>query len=454
MQVSVETTSQIERRITVQVPAAEVDEAVAARLQDTAKRVRLNGFRQGKIPMAVVRQRYGQDVRNEVVSELMRQHYVRAITEQSLNPAGYPSIEPKIDQTGKDLEFVATLEVYPEIELKSIDGTVVERPKTEITDADIDTMIETLRGQRAKFQPVERAAENGDQVKIDFQGFLGDEPFEGGAAEGHELELGSNRFIPGFEEQLIGAKAGEEKRISVTFPEDYQAEHLAGQEATFKVTVHEVSAKALPEVDADFIKEFGVEDGDADKFRAEIKSNMEREVKQAAQNRVKQQALDALQKANDVTVPQSLVDQETEGLKRQAAQQFGLGEDFDVSQLPNELFADQARTRVKVGLLLAEVIKQHELDASDDEIRARAEELASQYQQPEQAVEQYMQNDELKGQIKSAVLEDKAVDKLLEQAQVNDVSMSYEQVLQAAQQAEQSAEEAEEDEAEESDSKA
>ena len=454
MQVSVETTSQIERRITVQVPAAEVDEAVAARLQDTAKRVRLNGFRQGKIPMAVVRQRYGQDVRNEVVSELMRQHYVRAITEQSLNPAGYPSIEPKVDQTGKDLEFVATLEVYPEIELKSIDGTVVERPKTEITDADIDTMIETLRGQRAKFQPVERAAENGDQVKIDFQGFLGDEPFEGGAAEGHELELGSNRFIPGFEEQLIGAKAGEEKRISVTFPEDYQAEHLAGQEATFKVTVHEVSAKALPEVDVDFIKEFGVEDGDAEKFRAEIKSNMEREVKQAAQNRVKQQALDALQKANDVTVPQSLVDQETEGLKRQAAQQFGLGEDFDVSQLPNELFADQARTRVKVGLLLAEVIKQHELDASDDEIRARAEELASQYQQPEQAVEQYMQNDELKGQIKSAVLEDKAVDKLLEQAQVNDVSMSYEQVLQAAQQAEQSAEEAEEDEAEESDSKA
>lgn len=451
MQVSVETTSQIERRITVQVPAAEVDEAVATRLQDTAKRVRLNGFRQGKIPMAVVRQRYGKDVRNEVVSELMRQHYVRAITEQSLNPAGYPSIEPKVDQTGKDLEFVATLEVYPEIELSGIDGTTIERPQAEITDADIDTMIETLRGQRAEFQPVERAAEEGDKVKIDFQGFLGDEPFEGGSAEGHELELGSNRFIPGFEEQLVGAKAGDEKSISVTFPDDYQAEHLAGQEATFKVTVHEVSAKALPEVDADFIKEFGVEDGDADKFRAEVKSNMEREVRQAAQNRVKQQALDALQKANDVAVPQSLIQQETDGLKRQAAQQFGLGEDFDVSQLPNELFAEQAQTRVKVGLLLAEVIKQHELDASDDEIRARAEELATQYQQPEQVVDQYMQNDELKGQIKSAVLEDKAVDKLLEQAQVNDISMSYEQVLQAAQQSEEAAEE---DEAEESDSKA
>jgi len=453
MQVSVETTSQIERRITVQVPAAEVDQAVAARLQDTAKRVRLNGFRQGKIPMAVVRQRFGKDVRNEVVGELMRQHYVRAITEQSLNPAGYPSIEPTVNKDGQDLEFVATLEVYPEIELKSIDGTEIERPQTEISEADIDSMIETLRTQRAEFQPVERAAETGDQVKIDFQGFLGDEPFEGGAAEGHELELGSNRFIPGFEEQLVGAKAGDEKTISVTFPEDYQAEHLAGQEATFKVKVHAVSAKTLPELDAEFIKEFGVEDGDADKFRAEVKSNMEREVKQATQNRVKQQALDALQKANDVTVPQALIDQETEGLKRQAAQQFGLGEDFDVSQLPNELFAEQARTRVKVGLLLAEVIKHNELEASDDEIRARAEELASQYQQPEQVVEQYLKNDELKNQIKSAVLEDKAVDKLLEQAQVKDVSMSYEQVLQAAQQSQEAGEEAEE-ESDESDSKA
>ncbi|WP_353978941.1 trigger factor [Salinicola endophyticus] len=451
MQVSVETTSQIERRITVQVPASEVDQAVAARLQDTAKRVRLNGFRQGKIPMAVVRQRFGQDVRNEVVSELMRQHYVRAITEESLNPAGYPSIEPTVNQDGKDLEFVATLEVYPEIELQSIAGTEVERPQTEITEADIDQMIETLRTQRAEFQPVERGAEMGDQVKIDFEGFLGDEPFEGGAAEGHELELGSNRFIPGFEEQLVGANAGEEKRIQVTFPEDYQAEHLAGQEATFAVKVHEVSAKTMPEVDAEFIKAFGVDDGDFDKFRAEVKSNMEREVKQATQNRVKQQVLEALQAANEVSVPQSLVDQETDGLKRQAAQQFGLGEDFDVSQLPNELFADQARNRVKVGLLLAEVIKQNELEASDDEIRARAEELATQYQQPEQVVEQYLKNDELKNQIKSAVLEDKAVDKLLAQAQVKDVSMSYEDVLQSAQQSDDAADE---DESEESDSKA
>lgn len=446
MQVSVETTSQIERRVTVQVPSNEVDEAVAARLKDTAKNIRLNGFRQGRVPMAVVKQRYGRDVRNEVVGELMRQHYVRAITEQSLNPAGYPSIEPTVNEAGKDLEFVATLEVYPEFELASIEGSEIERPVASVNDADIDQMIETLRKQNAQWEMVDRAAESGDQVKIDFKGFLGDEPFEGGEAEGHELVLGSNSFIPGFEDQLVGVKAGDETEIKVTFPEDYQAEHLAGQEATFKVKVHQVSAQQLPEIDDEFVKQFGVEDGDLDKFRAEVRKNMEREVKQAVDNRVKQQALDALKQANDIPVPASLVSQETDALKRQAAQQFGLGDDFDVSQLPDELFADQAKSRVQVGLLLAEVIKVNELDASDDEIKAKVEELAQQYQQPEQVIEYYLKDEQMKNQVKSAVLEEKAVDKLLEQAQVKDVEMSYEQALQAAQQ--QGAEEdADEDEA-------
>lgn len=447
MQVSVETTSQIERRVTVQVPASEVDEAVEARLLDTAKNIRLNGFRKGRVPMSVVRQRYGRGVRDEVVGELMRERYVRAITEQSLNPAGFPSIEPKVDEAGKDLEFVASLEVYPEIELASIDGAEVERPVVEVSDADLDEMIETLRKQNAAWEEVERAAQDGDQVKIDFQGFLGDEPFDGGSAEGHELVLGSGSFIPGFEEQLVGAKAGDEPTLDVTFPEDYQAEQLAGQKATFKVKVHTVKGQVLPEVDAEFIKRFGVEDGDIEKFRAEVKMNMTREAKQAVDNRVKQQVLEALQKANDVPVPQALIQQETDALKRQAAQQFGLGEDFDVSQLPNELFSEQAKSRVQVGLLLAEVIKSNELDATDDEIRARIEELAEQYQEPQQVVEHYMNNEQLKTQVKSAVLEEKAVEKLLAQAAVKDVEMSYQQALAAAQQGTQ-AEEGEEGEAE------
>ncbi len=446
MQVSVETTSQIERRVTFQVPAAEVDEAVEARLKDTAKNIRLNGFRKGRVPMSVVRQRYGRGVRDEVVGELMRERYVKAITEENLNPAGFPSIEPKVNESGRDLEFVASLEVYPEIELAPIDGAEVERPVVEVNDADLEEMVETLRKQNASWEEVERPAEEGDQVKIDFQGFLGDEPFEGGSAEGHELVLGSGNFIPGFEEQLIGAQAGEEKEIKVTFPEDYQAEHLAGQEATFQVKVHAVKAQALPEVDETFIKRFGVEDGDVEKFHAEVKKNMTREAKQAVDNRIKQQVLEALKEANDVPVPQALVQQETDALKRQAAQQFGLGEDFDVSQLPNELFSEQAKSRVQIGLLLAEVIKANELDASDDEIRAKVEELAEQYQEPQQVIDYYMSNEQLKTQVKSAILEEKAVDKLLEQATVKDVAMSYQQALAAVQQGEQSSEQ---DEAEE-----
>ncbi|WP_027966769.1 trigger factor [Halomonas halocynthiae] len=445
MQVSVDTTSQIERRVKVQLPAAQIDDAVSARLKDAAKNVRIDGFRKGKVPMSEVTKRYGSEVRNEVVGEAMREHYVRAITEQELNPAGYPQIEASVNEAGKDLEFVAVIEVYPEIELTSIEGTDVERPVVEITDADVDEMIETLRKQNANWEDVERSAEDGDQLNIDFQGFLGDEPFEGGSAEGHDLVIGSGSFIPGFEEQLIGASAGDDKEISVTFPEDYQAENLAGQEATFNVKVHAVKGQSLPEVDEEFVKNFGVEDGDLAKLRSEIGDNMRREATQAIDNRVKQQVLDALQKANEIPVPQALVQQETDGLKRQAAQQFGLGEDFDVSQLPNELFTEQATTRVQVGLLLAEVIKANELDASDDEIKAKVQDLAKQYQEPEQVVEHYLSNEQMKTQVKSAVLEEKAVDVLLAQANVADVTMTYQEALAAAQQ---QAGDAEEDEAE------
>lgn len=434
MQVSVETTSPIERRVTVQVPAQEVDSNVDERLKDTARRVRLNGFRSGRVPMSVVRQRFGQNVRNEVVDEMMRQHYVRAITEKELNPAGYPSIEPVVNESGKDLEFVATLEIYPVIELKLPEGAEVERPQAEITETDVDEMIETLRKQNAQWTDVERTAADGDQVTIDFQGFLGDEPFEGGSAEGHQLVLGTGSFIPGFEDQLIGAAPGEEREVRVTFPADYQAEHLAGQEALFKTKMHKVQSQELPEVDGEFMKRFGVEDGNMDSFRGEVRNNMQRELKSAIDNRVRQQLVEALKARNEVSVPRSLIAQEVEGLKRQAAQQFGLGEDFDVSQLPDELFTEQARGRVEIGLLLAEVVSHFKLDADDDEIRAFIEEQAGQYEQPEQVVEHYMGNEQMKNQVKSAVLERKAMDSLMEHASVVEAPMSYQEALQAAQQ--------------------
>ena len=329
--------------------------------------------------------------------------------------------------------------------MTSIEGTDVERPVVSVSEADVDEMIDTLRKQNAAWKKLTLPLLTVTKSPS-ISGFLGDEPFEGGSAEGHALVIGSNSFIPGFEEQLIGAKAGEEKTISVTFPADYQAEHLAGQDATFKVTVHKVSSQKLPEVDAEFIERFGVEDGDEAKFRAEIKKNMTREAAQAVDNRVKQQVLEALTKANDIPVPPALVQQEPDGLKRQAAQQFGLGEDFDVSQLPNELFEEQAKSRVQVGLLLAEVIKANELDADDAAIKAKVEELAEQYQDPSEVVEYYMGNEQLKTQVKSAILEEKAVEKLLEQANVKDVEMSYQQALAAAQQQAEQDEKAEEGE--------
>ena len=448
MQASVATTSPIERTVTITVPASEVDHADNALLLETAKTVRLNGFRKGHVPMAVVQQRYGKDVRNEIVGEIMRQHYVPAVTENELNPAGWPKIDATVDEAGKDLEFVATLEIYPEIELKPIEGAEIERPQAEVTDADVEEMIETLRKQNASWTDVERAAADGDQVKIDFEGFLGEEAFEGGKAEGHELVLGSNSFIPGFEEQLVGAAAGDDKEIKVSFPADYQAEHLAGQEATFKVKVHAVKAQELPEVNEEFIAQFGLEAADVESFKVEVKKNMQRELKNAIENRVKQQVLAELTKANDILVPQALADQEIDGLKRQAAQQFGLGEDFDVSQLPGELFQDQAVQRVKTGLLLSEVVSSNEMDVSDEELNARVEEMAQQYQDPAQVTEYYGSNEQARNQLKSVLLEEKAVDKLLAQAQVKDVAMSYQEALQAAQQQEEAEEEATEAEGE------
>ncbi|WP_025733923.1 trigger factor [Carnimonas nigrificans] len=432
MQVSVETTSTIGRRLTIQVPAAQVDQAADAQLKKFQGR-RMNGFRPGKVPAKVLHSRFGAEARNEAVSEIIRENYVKALSEESLNPAGFPEIEPTVNEPGKDLEFVASIEVYPQIELKGIEGTSIERPKASITDADVDEMIESLRKQAADWSTAERAAAEGDQVKIDFEGFLGDEPFEGGKAEGHELVLGSNSFIPGFEDQLVGASAGDEPTIKVTFPEDYQAEHLAGQEATFKTRVHEVKEQALPEIDAEFTKRFGVESGDLAEFKAEVRKNMERELDTAVENSVKQQVIEALKSANPIEVPKSLIQQEIDALKRQAAQQFGLGEDFDVSQLPNELFEEQGKSRVQVGLLLAEVVSANSLEASDEELRGFGEKIAQQYQQPEQVVEQYLNNEQMKNQLKSAVLENKAVEKLAESANVSDKEMSYQDALAAAQ---------------------
>jgi len=431
MQVSVETTSNIERRMTIGVPAQEIDQAVEKRLQETARTVRLNGFRPGKVPMSVVKRRFGASVRQEVVGEMMRDNYIKALQEQDINPAGWPQLEPKTMEEGKDLEFVATFEVLPEIELGDLSKIKVEKPASEVTDKDIDKMIDNLRRQHATMKEVKRKSKNKDIVTIDFKGYVDGEEFEGGAAEGHRLTLGSGQMIPGFEKAIVGGKTGEEFPIEVTFPEDYQNEDLAGKDAKFDIKIHKVEEPQLPEMTPEFFQQFGIDAEDEETFREEVKKNMERELKQAVSNKVKNDVVDGLLEVTELEVPNALVDQEIDRLRQDAVQRFGGQVDFQ--QLPKEIFQDQATRRVKTGLLFQEVVKANDLKAEPEQVEEKIQEIASTYEQPQEVIEHFQNNPEQKAQIESSVLEDAVVDYVLEQAKVKEKKMKYEEAVQAGQ---------------------
>ncbi len=431
MQVSVETTSNIERRMTIGVPAQEIDQAVQKRLQDTARTVRLNGFRPGKVPMSVVKRRFGESVRQEVVGEAMRDNYIKALQEQDVNPAGWPKFEPKTMEEGKDLEFVAIFEVLPEIELGDLSKVKVEKPVAEVADKDIDTMIDNLRGQQATMKEVKRKSKNKDIVTIDFKGTIDGEEFEGGAAEGHRLTLGSGQMIPGFEKAIVGGKTGEELEIEVEFPADYHSEDLAGKPAKFAITIHKVEEPQLPELNEEFFKKFGIEAEDEAAFREEVKKNMERELKQAVSNKVKNDVVEGLLETTELEIPAALVDQEIDRLRQDAVQRFGGQVDFQ--QLPKEIFEEQAKRRVKTGLLFQEVVKKNDLKAEPAQVEEKIQEIASTYEQPEEVIAHFSSNPDQKAQIEASVLEDAVVDFVLGQAKVTEKKMKYEEAVQAGQ---------------------
>jgi len=436
MQVSVETTSTLGRRVTVGVPSEKLDSAVEGRLQEARKNVRLDGFRPGKVPMREIKRRFGGAVREEVLGEVMRNSFIEAMSQEKLEPAGMPEFETTVNEPGKDLEFVATFEVYPQIELQAFDGITVEKPQAEVTDADIDQMIDTLRKQRADWQVAERAAADGDRVNIDYEGRKDGEAFAGGSAKGQNLVLGSGSMIPGFEAGIEGMKAGDEKVLSLTFPEDYHSEDLKGAAVEFTVTVNKVEEQALPEVDEEFMKGFGVEGGDMDKFRAEVRKNMERELGNAVRGKVKEQVMDGLVKAHDFDVPAGLIKGETERMRQQMVQQFGGGQQFDSSMLPDELFSEQAERSVKLGLVVREILEKHELKADADKVRARVEEIAEQYEQPEEVIKYFYGNQQQLQQIEGAVLEEMVVELVLDNAKVEEKAMSYEDAVKPAEQGE------------------
>ncbi|MBA1187586.1 trigger factor [Pseudomonas entomophila] len=431
MQVSVENTSALERRMTIGVPAERIETEVNKRLQQTARRAKVPGFRPGKVPMSVIRQRYEEAARQEALGDLIQATFYEAVVEQKLNPAGAPAVEPKVFEKGKDLEYIATFEVFPEFTVAGFDSINVERLDAEVADADLDNMLEVLRKQNVRFEAVEREAQNEDQLNIDFVGKVDGEAFAGGSATGTQLVLGSGRMIPGFEDGLVGSKAGEERVLNVTFPEDYQNLDLAGKAAEFTVKVNSVSAPQLPELNEAFFAQFGIKESTLEGFRAEVRKNMERELRQAIKTKVKNQVMDGLLAANPVDVPKALLENEVNRLRVQAVQQFG--GNIKPEQLPAELFEEQAKRRVVLGLIVAEVVKQFELKPDDARVRAMIEEMASAYQEPEQVIAWYYKNDQQMNEVRSVVLEEQVVDTVLQKATVTDKSVSYEEAVKPAQ---------------------
>ena len=433
MQVSVETTSGLERRLTIGVPAEHIDNRADERLKEAAKTIRINGFRKGKAPLKVIKRQYGEGVRQEILGDVINTSLQEAFAKEELQPAGQPHVEIKQFESGKDLEFTATFEVYPEVTLGEFGGYSIEKWAAEINEENIDTMIESLRQQQASFNDVERAAQDGDKVNIDFTGTKDGEEFAGGKAQKQDLELGSNSMIPGFEDGIVGMSAGEEKTLSLTFPEDYHSEELKGAAVEFAIKLHSVAEKTLPEVNEEFMTKLGVTHGDMEKFRADIEKNMQRELANAVKNKVKTDVMDQLLENHSLDLPQALIASEIKVLREQMMQQFGglqQNPDLDIqSLLPDDMFKEQAEQRVSLGLLIGEIIKANEIKADADKVRATIEEQAASYDDPQEVINYYYSNQQLLSSVEASVLEDTVVDLVLEKATITEKTVSYEEAV-------------------------
>src|SRR6056300_157409 len=432
MQVSIETLTGLERRMTIEVPAEEVESQVRRRLQEAAKTFNMKGFRKGKVPVKVIKNRFGEGVRQEVVGEVINQSWVEAVTKENVKPAGQPSIEPKNLEEGQNLEFIATFEVYPEIELKDFSAVTIEKKQAEILDTDIDKMIKTLREQRKTYKEVDRKSQEGDQVNVDFVGTLDGEKFDGGEAKGTNLILGSKRMIPGFEEGLVGVSSGDNLTLPLTFPEDYQNKELAGKKVEFAITVNNVSEPTLPELDDEFFASFDVAEGGLEAFRTEVRANMTRELKNANRNNIKNQVIEGLLEIHDVDAPKALVANEINGLRDQAMQQFGGGKNIDPSMLPDDLFAEQAKRRVILSLVMSEIVSKNDLKPDADTVRGLIEEMAESYEKPEDVIKWYYSDKEQLANIEAMALEDAVIDMVIDKAKVTESSVSYEEALKPA----------------------
>jgi len=430
MQVTLETTTNLERKMRISVPTDQVETRVNDKLKEAAGQVKINGFRPGKVPMREVKRRFGEGIRQEVSSELMQSSFSEALQQEDVSPAGSPQIDDVSMEAGKDLEFTAIFEVFPEVVLGDFSAISVEKPEAEINDDDLNKMIEKLQDQRMDFAAVDRGAKTDDKVNIDFEGFVDGEAFEGGKGEGADIVIGSGSMIPGFEEGLADCKAGEEKDLELKFPDEYQAENLAGKDAVFKMKVNTVSEPKRPELDDDFFKLFGVDEGGVDAFRIEVRGNMEKELEAAVTGKIKNQVMDGLVETNDLDLPKALISAEIDRMRQEAVQQFGGAQQIDPSVLPAEMFEKQAEKRVKLGLIVSAIVEQLEVKVDDDKVKETIEKMASSYEDPEQVSNYYYSNEQQLSQIQNLVLEEQVVETILAKAAVTDVKMPYDEAIQ------------------------
>jgi trigger factor len=430
MQVSVEKTSELSRKMTVSVPESVVQEKMAERLKTLARQVKIDGFRPGKVPQHVVNKMYGDRVRGEVAGDLIQSTYYDALRDQNLNPAGQPHIHD-LDET-QGFKYIAEFEVYPEISLVGIEGLEITQTSAKVEDSDVDAMIEKLRAQKKTWSAVERASQDQDQVSISFAGVCEGENFTDGRVMDFKVEIGAKQMIPGFEDNLIGLKSGENKTFSVTFPDEYSNTKLAGKPAEFNVEVMLVEEPTLPVVDEDFIKGYGTQDGQMASFRADIKANMERELAQALHSKLKDTVLDALYEKVKIQVPSVLVEEEIqilmkpylESAKRQKMKPADL-------QLPKEMFKDKAQRRVALGLILGEIIHTQELKVDDSKVRQAIEDMARSYEQPEAYVSWYYSDKSRLQSVQQMVLEDQTVEWLVSKAKIANETTSFNAIMDA-----------------------
>lgn len=430
MQTNPQPASPLERRIDMTVPMADIEKDVAQRLKKMARTVKMPGFRPGKVPFKMVEQHYGAQARNEAIGEAVERTFGNAVREQNLRVAGYPRIEPKSGEDASKLEFSAVFEVYPEVKLNGIGDKSIERPQLEVGEAEVDKTLEVLRKQRMTFSPAERGAAKGDRVTIDFTGKLNGEVFQGGQATDYPVVLGEGRMLPDFENGIAGLKAGESRTFDLTFPADYQAGDLAGKTVSFDVTVKGVEAPQLPAVDAEFAKSLGIEDGDVAKMRAEIRSNLEGEVKKRIKARIKDQAMQVLLDANPMEVPKALIEQESESMA-EAARQDLANRGVDIKNMPVDAtwFTAQAERRVKLGLIIAEAVKENALHAKPEQVRALIDEQAQSYEQPEEVVRWYYSQPQRLAQVEALAIEENVVNWVVANAQSTDKAASFDELM-------------------------